>query len=239
MRANLYRLAVALLALAVAPPGAAQGPAMPRSELPGLGPADPRRPADVRAAPFASLVRVQTELGGRCTGTLIAPDEVLTAAHCLMAPRSRQMVQPGSVHVLLAYDRGQHRGHARVASYRAGAAWQGDGSPASADWAVLRLATPLRGPVLPLAEAAPAPRTALALAGYQQDRPESLLADTGCRVLGIGGGMLVHDCAGTRGASGAPLLMRGEDGRWLVVGVASRVSRQVALGEAVPAWALR
>jgi protease YdgD len=75
------------------------------------------------------------------------------------------------------------------------------------------------------------------LGGYQQDRPEVLLADTGCRLLGLVNGMLLHDCAGTRGASGAPLLMRlGET--WSVLGVASRSHRALSMGEAVPASAL-
>ena len=66
------------------------------------------------------------------------------------------------------------------------------------------------------------------LAGYQQDRPEALLADTGCRALGPAARrahlpLLAHGCAGTRGASGAPLLARGRDGAWEVVGVVSAV----------------
>ena len=67
------------------------------------------------------------------------------------------------------------------------------------------------------------------LAGYQQDRPEALLADTGCRALGLRRGarglpLLAHGCAGTRGASGAPLLARGRDGAWEVVGVVAAVA---------------
>ena len=57
------------------------------------------------------------------------------------------------------------------------------------------------------------------LGGYQQDRPEALLADTACSVLGLrrdsaGQPMLIHDCAGTRGSSGAPVLAQGPDGGW-------------------------
>jgi protease YdgD len=79
------------------------------------------------------------------------------------------------------------------------------------------------------------------LGGYQQDRPETLLADTECRALGLSRRdaasppMLLHDCAGTRGASGAPLLARGADGGWRVAGIASTVALDVALGAAVPA----
>jgi protease YdgD len=47
--------------------------------------------------------------------------------------------------------------------------------------------------------------------------------------------MLLHDCAATRGASGAPVMVRGPDGGWAVAGVASRSAVAAAMGSAVPA----
>lgn len=226
------RIAAAVLALLLAAPAAAQHPP-PRGELPGVRVDDPRRPVDVRDAPWSAIGRVQTELGGRCTGTLVEPRLVLTAAHCLVSPRSRQLVQPGSVHFLQAYERGRYAAHGRVIGFQTGEGYRPDASgPPDSDWALLLLAEPLRGPVLPAwAHLLPA-GLELALGGYQQDRPEQLLADVGCRFLGMARGMIVHDCAGTRGASGAPLLAMIGDA-WQVVGIANRVRRDVAIGEAV------
>ncbi|MBL6454230.1 trypsin-like serine protease [Belnapia sp. T6] len=219
--------------------------AEPKPLLPGIGPADPRRPVDLRAPPWNALGRVQLEVGGRCTGVLIGPRLLLTAAHCLVAPRSRALVRPGTVHVLLGYDRGTAVGHAQAVSYRIGPGFDpATGGPPGADWAVLVLDSPLGAPdrVLPLLTAAPAPRTPLMLGGYQQDRPEVLLADTGCRAIGLSrpgpGAMLLHDCAGTRGSSGAPLLAPLPGGGWGVAGIASRTSPAVALGAAVPTSAI-
>lgn len=206
---------------------------------PGIGAADPRQPVAADAAPWASLGRVQTELGGRCTGALIAPRLVLTAAHCLLAPASGQFLQPRSVHVLLAYDRGRHAGHARVEAFEVAPDYRPGSASPGADWALLRLERPLAAPPLPLRRDPPPPRTPLMLGGWQQDRPEALLADTGCRLLGqqrdaAGRPVLLHDCAGTRGASGAPLLMREADGSWAVIGVQSAMAGGIALGQAAP-----
>jgi protease YdgD len=201
---------------------------------------------DPAAAPWRALGRVQTELGGRCTGVLIAPDQVLTAAHCLVAPRSGQFVQPGSVHFLLGYNLGQWVATARVRSYARAPDYVPLRGPVGADWAVLTLERPLGTPdrILPLLRQAPAPRTPVMLGGYQRDRPEVLMADAGCRLIGLqrradAPPTLVHDCAATSGSSGAPLLARLPDGSgWGVVGVASATGRDVALGHAVPAGTL-
>ncbi|WP_272910912.1 trypsin-like serine peptidase [Falsiroseomonas oryziterrae] len=211
--------------------------------LPGIGTADPRQQADVRQMPWRALGRVQTELGGRCTGVMVATNRVLTAAHCLVAPTSRQFVQPGSIHFLLGYERGGFAARARAASYVIGQGYAPDRGPSGADWALLVLEQPIATSdrILPLIREAPPPRTPVMLGGYQQDRPEVLMADTACRVLGLqrqpsGHPILIHDCAGTRGASGAPLLALMPDGRrWGVVGVLSVVSPDLALGQAVPA----
>lgn len=221
---------------------AAAEPVIPRSELPGLGAGATRQRVDETTAPWQSLGRVQTELGQRCTGTLIAPDRVLTAAHCLTAPRRDQLVQPGSVHFLLGYTAGQFRAHRRVVAFQTSKGYRpADKGPVGADWAVLQLEAPLDVPSLPLRLARPGDR--IMLGGYQQDRAEVIMADTDCRVLSLqqqaGATVLLHGCAGTRGASGAPLLRREPKDGWAIVGVAVAAARQQAGGLAVSAQAIQ
>ena len=201
-------LALILMAAAAAP-GAAQG-------------ADRRVPVDPNAPPWNAVAKVQTNIGGKCSGVLIAPAVVLTAAHCLYNPRTRAMLQPLSLHVLFGYQRAVYRWHRLVTRFTIGAGFAG-GRPQTSDWARLELVEPVPVPPLPLAGEAATSGMAVALAGYNQDRAQLLMADSACHVLRVaalpGGAFVTHDCAGTRGTSGGPLLARQGEG-WAVIGIA-------------------
>ncbi len=206
------RAAAALvIAAALATQAAAQG-------------ADRRVPVDPNQPPWDAVAKVQTNIGIHCTGVLIAPSVVVTAAHCLYNPRTRALLQPVSLHVLFGYQRGTYRWHRLVRRVTVGAGFDGTtGRPQPRDWARLDLAEAVPVPPLPLFDGAVAAGMAVALAGYNQDRAQLLMADLDCRVLHVaalpdGASFLAHNCEGTHGTSGGPLLTR-RDGGWAVIAI--------------------
>ncbi|MBP2292010.1 trypsin-like serine peptidase [Azospirillum rugosum] len=216
-------LAALLVALSTSS-ALAQSPA-----LPGIGAQDRRAAVDTAEAPWRSLVKVQTNLGSRCTGVLVAPRRVATAAHCLLN-RAQQILPASSLHVLFGYDRGDYREHRTVASLTVGGPFDPGRRPEgiARDWAVLTLSgdAPAGVEPLPLVRVPPEPGTPLMLGGYSQDKAQIVTADTACAALGVAGTsrgtLLIHDCNGTRGVSGAALLVRTADGQgaWGVAGIA-------------------
>ena len=214
--------------------------------LPGLGPHEVRVAVDGNAAPWAAVVRVQVPGISRCTGFLIGPRTAVTAAHCLYGRRLGRFVPPSSVHVLLGYADGDYAQHVVASSFQVGDGYA-PSSPAGqgTDVAVITLANAMGSPndVLSLADG-PVPRGARLMAGgFSQDRAERLQADVSCTALGYRPGptgpVLVHDCAGTRGTSGGPVLMQAPGEVWQVAGVQVAGNVDNIGGVAVPATAIR
>jgi len=216
---------------------------------PGIGETDVRTRADVRVAPWQSIGLVRTDAGARCTGALVGPRTVMTAAHCLYDPRTLKPVAAGAVHFILprASQPLAERGRAVAYLMGQGFAMAPGGRPsaearADADWALLSMDVDMGRPdrLLPLAPGLAVPGMKLAYGGYQADQPTMLLADFDCRVLGYGRDpagsvMMLHSCAGTQGASGGPLLGLTPEGAWVVVAIGSLARNADAGGFAVPA----
>jgi protease YdgD len=233
LKAGRHRLCVLVAALslcAAAPVG-----------LPGVGTPDRRVPVSVREMPWDAVVRITSGVGLFCTGIIFAPDRVATAAHCLRQPVTGAWARAATIHVLVGYQRGTVAALARVASVRIAPGYDPTHSGASPgrDVAILTLSTPLPSD-LAITPVSPRAGMEVVLAGFGQDRLEQLLADPSCHIRGVmldsmNHPVLVHDCDATRGTSGAPLLARGADGVWHVVGLQVASRRAAAGGIAVPA----
>ncbi len=189
---------------------------------------DDRQAADSAATPWRSVGRIN-HAGFRdlahCTGTLIAPAAVATAAHCFFHPRSHQRLPLGGFRFVLGYQRGAYLELGRVKCVSIHPAFDPEKRASlhsvSEDVAVAILDRPMaETPIELAADEAVKQGVTVSHAGYGRDRPNILSVHPGCRITALHDGGAITDCDTTFGQSGGPVLIE-QQGNYRLAGTMS------------------
>jgi protease YdgD len=167
-----------------------------------------------------------------CTGTLIGPATVLTAAHCIA---NDGVIDTPPVEFLAGFSNGTSITRSAVTGFHVPARWL-DGEQDGTDFAFLYLADPI-GDDVGWMQVGPFTQAELSAyqagngpdilqAGYSYDQQGVLTGNLDCPFIDLGPqNQLIHECDTLQGDSGSPLFIAA-DGGYRIVGVESHTESQ-------------
>lgn len=190
--------ALALCLCLLAPPALAEG------ALQSLQTADQSRG-------WEAVGRIELGDRGFCTGSLIADDLVLTAAHCLYDRDTGARLDAGTFRFLAGWRNGRAEAYRDVVKAVVHPGYrfeQGEElSNVGTDLALMRLDQPIRLPrVVPFVpDRSPAMGEEVGIVSYAKDRSEAPSLQDVCGIMAQRLDLMVLSCATEFGASGAPV----------------------------------
>lgn len=176
---------------------------------------------------WEAVGRLDLDGRGFCTGALIAPDLVLTAAHCLYDKESGARIDPARIEFLAGWRNGRAQAYRWVRRAVLHPDYRFDEKTTALrvrhDLALLELHHPIRNTrVIPFTtDHQPRAGQRIGVVSYARGREDAPSLQEVCEVIARQHGVLVMSCDVDFGASGAPIFSFDDGGLPRVVSVVS------------------
>ncbi|MEM9584712.1 MAG: trypsin-like peptidase domain-containing protein [Pseudomonadota bacterium] len=175
---------------------------------------------------WQAVGRLNMGVSGFCTGTLIAPDLVLTAAHCMFDSKTGERFEDQTIEFLAGWRAGRASAYRGIRQSIVHASYVYNGAEntdhVSSDIAILQLDQPIRHPSIRPFDTRRnvAEGQELTVVSYAKDRSNAPSLQDSCRVLAKNPGVYVTSCDVDFGSSGSPVFVV-EEGRARIMSVVS------------------
>ncbi|MEM8703801.1 MAG: trypsin-like peptidase domain-containing protein [Pseudomonadota bacterium] len=179
-----------------------------------------------------------------CTGTLIAPNLVLTAAHCIVSPKTKKKLPADEVLFIAGVRRDQYAARLEAECLLVPEGYVPAGRPKISnihkDLGLIVLKEP--STLFPLPPLTPdesrrlRQTTRFLSVGYRRSRPYLPTVVSSCSVLGSQEDVWITDCNTESGASGGPLMVNTIFGPRVAAVMSSKINDERSIVVPFPEW---